>query len=52
MVEKIQNLQGQNSTVLPVSSEKCYECARAGISTDDDFYPVGHCCYCGTDNEE
>ena len=26
------------------------ECGEYGVSILDDFYPVGHCCYCGEEN--
>ena len=34
----------------PVADFPCNECENNGISIRDDFYPFGHCCYCGADN--
>lgn len=34
----------------PVADFPCSECENNGISIRDDFYPFGHCCYCGADN--
>lgn len=34
----------------PVADIPCAECGEYGISIMEDFYPVGHCCYCGEEN--
>lgn len=34
----------------PVADIPCVECGEYGVSILDDFYPVGHCCYCGEEN--
>lgn len=34
----------------PVADFTCDECGKNGISILEKFYPVGRCCYCGTDN--
>ena len=34
----------------PVADFTCDECGKNGISILKKFYPVGRCCYCGTDN--
>ena len=33
-----------------VSDNECEECVNFGISIKADFYPIGKCCYCGTEN--
>ena len=33
-----------------VSDNECEECGNFGISIKADFYPIGKCCYCGTEN--
>lgn len=35
----------------PVADFPCYECDKNGVSIMAEFYPIGYCCYCGTDNE-
>ena len=34
----------------PVADIPCMECEKYGISISEDFYPLGHCCYCGEEN--
>lgn len=34
----------------PVADIPCAECGEYGISILEEFYPVGHCCYCGEEN--
>lgn len=34
----------------PVADIPCIECGKYGISILDEFYPIGHCCYCGEEN--
>lgn len=34
----------------PVADIPCAECGEYGISILEEFYLVGHCCYCGTEN--
>ena len=34
----------------PVADIPCMECGKYGISISEDFYPLGHCCYCGEEN--
>ena len=34
----------------PVADIPCMECGKYGISISEDFYPFGHCCYCGEEN--
>ena len=29
----------------------CEQCGKFGVSVNEDFLPVGRCCYCGWDNE-
>lgn len=29
----------------------CIQCGKFGVSINEDFLPVGRCCYCGCDNE-
>lgn len=33
-----------------VADIPCMECGKYGISISEDFYPLGHCCYCGGEN--
>ena len=33
-----------------VADIPCMECGKYGISISEDFYPLGHCCYCGEEN--
>ena len=35
----------------PVTEFPCIECEENGVSVMEVFYPIGHCCFCGTDNE-
>lgn len=35
----------------PVADFSCIECGEYGISIMDEFYSIGYCCYCGTENE-
>lgn len=34
----------------PVADVPCIECGKYGVSILEEFYPVGHCCYCGEKN--
>lgn len=36
---------------LPTADFTCEECGKDGISILENFYPIGRCCYCGTENE-
>ena len=36
---------------LPVADFECFECEKMGVSINNDFYPLGKCCYCGTEND-
>lgn len=29
----------------------CSQCGKFGVSINEDFLPIGRCCYCGWDNE-
>lgn len=29
----------------------CVQCGKFGVSINEDFLPIGRCCYCGWDNE-
>lgn len=40
--------EGGNS---PVADSPCWECGKNGVSIQGDFYPIGKCCYCGSENE-
>lgn len=40
--------KGDNSAVADFP---CEFCGKIGISIQEDFYPVGYCCYCGEENE-
>lgn len=40
--------KGDNSAVADFP---CEFCGKNGISIQEDFYPVGYCCYCGEKNE-
>ena len=40
--------EGGNS---PVADFPCWECGKNGVSIQEDFYPIGKCCYCGSENE-
>lgn len=35
----------------PVADFECFVCGKNGVSISEEFYKLGHCCYCGTDNE-
>lgn len=35
----------------PVADFPCWECGKDCVSLLEEFYPFGHCCYCGSDNE-
>ena len=41
----------KEGTQPPVADFPCWECGKYGVSLREDFYPFGHCCYCGSDNE-
>ena len=38
--------KGDNSAVADFP---CEFCGKNGISIQEDFYPIGYCCYCGED---
>lgn len=52
MVKKLKEYREASGVEIPVSAEACIECDNEGISTSDEFYPEGFCCFCGTDNNE
>lgn len=55
LIDKLNALEHeehQHGGPKPVADFPCYECGKQGVSIMEDFYPMGHCCYCGTDNEE
>ena len=29
----------------------CSQCGKFGVSINEEFLPIGRCCYCGWDNE-
>lgn len=29
----------------------CIQCGKFGVSINEEFLPIGRCCYCGWDNE-
>jgi hypothetical protein len=35
----------------PIADFACAECGKKCVSILSSFYPFGHCCFCGTDNE-
>lgn len=37
--------------VAVVADFPCAFCGQNGISIQEDFYPIGYCCYCGEENE-
>lgn len=54
LVEKLEALEYEaqrHGGPEPVADFPCYECEKNGVSAMEDFYPIGRCCYCGTDNE-
>lgn len=54
LVKKMQAIQyeaGRHGGEEPVAYFPCWECDREGVSIMEDLYPIGHCIYCGTDNE-
>lgn len=42
---------GRHGGEDPTADFPCEECGKEGISISENFYPVGKCCYCGTENE-
>lgn len=34
-----------------VADFPCENCGKYGVSIREDFYPLGSCCYCGTEND-
>jgi hypothetical protein len=52
MVKKLKKYRDTSDVEIPVSAESCIECDNEGISTSDEFYPEGFCCFCGTDNND
>lgn len=53
MIAKKEALEYEATTkgeANPVADIPCVECGEYGISIMEDFYPVGHCCYCGEEN--
>lgn len=34
-----------------VLNSACEQCGKRGISINQNFYPIGYCCYCGFENE-
>ena len=53
MIAKKEALENEVTTSgdpNPVADIPCAECGEYGISIMEDFYPVGHCCYCGEEN--
>ena len=48
--ERLENIAGKRDGDYPVADIPCSECGEYGISISDDFYPFGHCCYCGEEN--
>lgn len=53
MIAKKEALEYEAATkgeANPVADIPCVECGEYGISIMEDFYPVGHCCYCGEEN--
>lgn len=50
--QELENLVYQNNGAdQHVLDSPCVECGKYGISIDENFYPVGYCCYCGAENE-
>ena len=35
----------------PVADFACAECGKNGVSIDENFLPIGTCCYCGSEND-
>lgn len=48
--ESLEYIAGKRGEDYPVADIPCEECGEYGISISDDFYPFGHCCYCGEEN--
>ena len=34
-----------------VAGFPCEECGKLGVSVNDEFLPIGRCCFCGYENE-
>ena len=53
LISKKESLEYEAATsggAEPVADIPCIECGKYGISILDEFYPIGHCCYCGEEN--
>lgn len=58
--QKVPELDDINAELISLTLEsvfeivfkcnECEECGNFGISIKADFYPIGKCCYCGTEN--
>lgn len=42
----------KNKEPKPVADFSCEECGKYGVSVLEDFFPIGKCCFCGTENEK
>lgn len=48
--ESLEYIAATEGGTGPVADIPCMECGKYGISISEDFYPFGHCCYCGEEN--
>ena len=54
LIQKLEELEygaQRHGGSEPVADFPCCECEKNGISIMNEFYPIGRCCYCGTDND-
>lgn len=51
MIVKLNSIQHDKEKLKEfVGDNECEECGHFGLSVNDEFYPIGKCCYCGTEN--
>lgn len=50
-IEALEYEAARHGGSFPVAEFSCWECGKTCVSLSDEFYPFGHCCYCGSDNE-
>ena len=50
MIAKLNSIQNNKKKLREfVSDGMCDECGNMGLSINAEFYPIGKCCYCGTE---
>ena len=50
MVAKLNFIQQDKHKLRKfVEGKECKECGHLGVSINAEFYPIGKCCYCGTE---